>query len=218
MNHINLIKCCRHFFYPFLQILMLMVWCKRKVHCYFFSIIMESLQWPNNYPDSKVHGAHLGPTGPRWAPCWPHELCYLGMLLNYGVFTMAVTWTLWCLKSLASQWTICSGWPQRNYQSSTSLALCEGNPLVTSGFPSQRASNAERISVPWSYHVISLLHQTFDIYSYVHLTCFPLGKHTRNIIDNPLELRIVAVTITSHINGLVIDLWYWTILNESMDK
>ena len=30
--------------------------------------------------DSKwgQHGAHLGPTGPRWAPCWPHELCYLG--------------------------------------------------------------------------------------------------------------------------------------------
>ena len=22
------------------------------------------------------HGAHLGPVGPRWAPCWPHELCY----------------------------------------------------------------------------------------------------------------------------------------------
>ena len=32
--------------------------------------------------DSKIHGTnmgpHLGPTGPRWAPCWPHELCYLG--------------------------------------------------------------------------------------------------------------------------------------------
>ena len=25
------------------------------------------------------HGAHLGATGPRWAPCWPHELCYLGL-------------------------------------------------------------------------------------------------------------------------------------------
>ena len=25
-------------------------------------------------PESKVHGAYLGPTGPRWAPCWPHEL------------------------------------------------------------------------------------------------------------------------------------------------
>ena len=24
------------------------------------------------------HAAHLGPAGPRWAPCWPHELCYLG--------------------------------------------------------------------------------------------------------------------------------------------
>ena len=24
------------------------------------------------------HGAHLGPVGPRWAPCWPHEPCYLG--------------------------------------------------------------------------------------------------------------------------------------------
>ena len=23
--------------------------------------------------------AHLGPTGPRRAPCWPHELCYLGI-------------------------------------------------------------------------------------------------------------------------------------------
>ena len=21
---------------------------------------------------------HLGPVGPRWAPCWSHELCYLG--------------------------------------------------------------------------------------------------------------------------------------------
>ena len=30
------------------------------------------------YPDSKVHGANMGLTGPRWAPCWPHELCCLG--------------------------------------------------------------------------------------------------------------------------------------------
>ena len=29
-------------------------------------------------PDSKVHGANMGPTGPRWAPYWPHEPCYLG--------------------------------------------------------------------------------------------------------------------------------------------
>ena len=24
--------------------------------------------------------AHLGPVGPRWAPCWPHESCYQGCL------------------------------------------------------------------------------------------------------------------------------------------
>ena len=29
-------------------------------------------------PHSKVHGDHLGPTGPRWAPCWPHEPLYRG--------------------------------------------------------------------------------------------------------------------------------------------
>ena len=35
-------------------------------------------------PDNKVHGAnmgHLGPVGPRWAPCWPHETCYQGNFL-----------------------------------------------------------------------------------------------------------------------------------------
>ena len=33
------------------------------------------------HPDSNMGvptWAHLGPTGPRWAPCWPHEPCYLG--------------------------------------------------------------------------------------------------------------------------------------------
>ena len=32
-------------------------------------------------PDSKVHGANMGPTGPRWAPCLPHELCCLGIFV-----------------------------------------------------------------------------------------------------------------------------------------
>ena len=33
------------------------------------------------YPDSKVHGANMGPTGscrPQMGPCWPHEPCYQG--------------------------------------------------------------------------------------------------------------------------------------------
>ena len=31
------------------------------------------------------HWALLGPTGPRWAPCWPHELCYLGGKSNHSL-------------------------------------------------------------------------------------------------------------------------------------
>ena len=32
--------------------------------------------------------------------------------------------------------------------------LCEGNPPVTDGFPSQRASNGEHVSIWWSHHDI----------------------------------------------------------------
>ena len=39
---------------------------------------------------------------------------------------------------------------QQYNQSSTLLAISEGNPLMTGGFPSQRASNAQSIS--WPHH------------------------------------------------------------------
>ena len=35
------------------------------------------------------HGAHLGPVGPRWAPCCPHGSCYQGDFLVY----IKATWT-----------------------------------------------------------------------------------------------------------------------------
>ena len=31
-----------------------------------------------SYPDRKVHGANMGPTWVLSAPCWPHELSYMG--------------------------------------------------------------------------------------------------------------------------------------------
>ena len=37
------------------------------------------IPWQQSSPHSKVHGANMGPTGPRWAPCWPHEACYLSL-------------------------------------------------------------------------------------------------------------------------------------------
>ena len=39
------------------------------------------------------HGAHLGPVGPRWAPCWPHEPCYKGRCQwSNLVWTICVKW------------------------------------------------------------------------------------------------------------------------------
>ena len=35
------------------------------------------------------YGAHLGPLGPRWAPCWPHEPCYQGMHGNAAALISA---------------------------------------------------------------------------------------------------------------------------------
>ena len=37
----------------------------------------------------------MGPTGPRWAPCWPHELCYLGWWLNDAYIRHQDIWILW---------------------------------------------------------------------------------------------------------------------------
>ena len=45
-------------------------------------------KWKTSYleiPSTQIarfagqHGAHLGPIGPRWAPCWLHEPCYEGI-------------------------------------------------------------------------------------------------------------------------------------------
>ena len=52
-------------------------------------------------PDSKVlgiqHGAHLGPVGPSWAPCWPHGPCYRGYQVAFVWFCIPPSNEgLWC--------------------------------------------------------------------------------------------------------------------------
>ena len=37
---------------------------------------------------------HLGPTGPRWAWCWPHDPCYLGTL--FYIFLNRIKTTVYC--------------------------------------------------------------------------------------------------------------------------
>ena len=45
------------------------------------------MTWFSAHPRQQIswdqHGAHLGPVGPRWTPCWPHELCYQGHRGNW---------------------------------------------------------------------------------------------------------------------------------------
>ena len=59
------------------------------------SMIIQEWVWAQKWgvlPDSKVCGASMGPTGPRWAPCWPHEPCYLGYSSVHYVFCYQYFW------------------------------------------------------------------------------------------------------------------------------
>ena len=40
------------------------------------------------------HGAHLGPVGPRWAPCGPHEPCYQGLSCSSLAIWLGLKWWL----------------------------------------------------------------------------------------------------------------------------
>ena len=42
----------------------------------------------------------MGPTGPRWAPCWPHEPCYLGCVIHLGAISQQVPQLLFCTMTL----------------------------------------------------------------------------------------------------------------------
>ena len=44
----------------------------------------------------------------------------------------------------------------KKHHRSTLLALCEGNPSATSGFPSQCMSNAESVSILWRHYVVQM--------------------------------------------------------------
>ena len=46
---------------------------------------IDSHELPTS-PTTRLMGptwSHLGPTGPRWAPCLPHEPCYWGYISNH---------------------------------------------------------------------------------------------------------------------------------------
>ena len=51
-------------------------------------------------------------------------------------------------------------------------ALCEGNPTVTGGLPSQRASNTENVSIWWHHHTVCVVVYNSSIYpEWRKITC-----------------------------------------------
>ena len=65
--------------------------------------------------------------------------------------------------------SVCLGADQRKLQSIALLALCEGNPPVTGGFPSQMASNGEDISFWLRHHVFCFGYSWFTK-TFTHMT------------------------------------------------
>ena len=51
--------------------------------------------------------------------------------------------------------TVCSAVGIKKTPKLHVTGLCEGNPSVTGGSPSQKASNAETVSIWWRHHVIT---------------------------------------------------------------
>ena len=102
------------------------------------------------------------------------ELCkflFIGMI-SHELFRVLFHWPLNCLfKMLATKKTskiaitapLCwettgVGFPHKGqvlWMVCPSLAMCSWNPLVTGGFPTQRASNVECVSRSWHHHILN---------------------------------------------------------------
>ena len=77
-----------------------------------------------------------------------------------------ITWASRLLKSLTVSSSVCLGWDPKKLSKLciTCWPLCEGNPLVTSGFPSQRASNADSLSMSCHHHDKGSCQRTSAVY------------------------------------------------------
>ena len=95
-------------------------------------------------------------------------------LVRYGisrVCTLLFHYSDFIMGSMASQITnvsivcstVCSGADQRKQTSKLRVTgLCKGNPPVTGGCPSQRASNAVNVSIWWRHHAFAYLLVLFN--------------------------------------------------------
>ena len=72
-----------------------------------------------------------------------------------------ITWVPWCCKSPATWlWQLFQANNNWDHKSSMLLALCVGNPSVIHGFPSQRTSVLDSVSLSW--HLYDFMNDKLD--------------------------------------------------------
>ena len=74
----------------------------RTIHCKFSGI--SEVSTGNSPLIARFMGPTWGPVGPRWVPCWPHELCYLGLyVITLHGNAFRITDPLWG-ESIGHRW------------------------------------------------------------------------------------------------------------------
>ena len=138
------------------------------LHCIFkcdwqFVVTGNSVPWYQN--SWGQYGAHLGTIRPRWAQCWPHELCYLGCWPGQTVERTAHTQQASCLYSSSTL--------------SIPLTYCIAAVAITKVEIRVRRSLDRHIYLMWISRDILINQSVFTINSWIHVA-FNDGvvKHT----------------------------------------
>ena len=122
--------------------------------------------------------------------------------------------------------TVCSGADQRKKSKLRVTGLCEGNSLVTGGLPSQKASNAENVSIWWRHHeswtplVIRLIVLNFAVNMSQRLQII---TDLSCAIHNSFKIKWMGILrfprcnlFSSYIFMLTSPVSFWTFWNQSI--
>ena len=119
--------------------------------------------WWDRYPDSKVHGAYMGPTWGRQDPGGPHVgpmilAIWADLCLPQGWISHLITVMSHKHHGVSNQWEFdCLFISLSRLTRQITSKLHITGPLWREsssycGFPSQMASNEESMSMSWHYH------------------------------------------------------------------
>ena len=149
------------------------------------------------------HKAHLGPTGPRWVPCWPHELCYLGSshysLQHCLINTVSEICRLRInhLKEFTSKILCMSiGYDAiHDMTNNTPLNSCIHHPCLSSfTFPWFKLT----LNGPLSYN---LRHRVCCRQVLIHVICYLRDITRHSLIYYLTELEIFILCLHGYVNG-----------------